>query len=434
MTKSKSFDRNPKHRALYHSLMESIIEDEDAMDKGVADKLKKRKPDDAERDEDTLARPDQGLKRRKTSKDTEQSKKVKSTDTSKGTTKSQPKCTDKSTQLEETVFKSIDTQLPQNLGDDMGKTVDDGPTQNWLSDLVKSEKPSKTFNELMSTPINFTAFAMNRLQISHLIKTDLVGPVNNLLKGTCKSYVELKYNMEEYMVPKLWSPIKVAYDKHAALGTSHWRPKRQRFYRYATNMVSKHDVYSTKRIIAVTNFKVNKWYGYGYLEEIEVQRSDQKLYKFMEGNFPRLHLNDIEDMLLLVESYQKKLNISKPLIHKAGISNLEPYTTYSDPQGFIYLDKLERNRLMYSHELYKFSNGTLISVWDKLKDMDNNLKMGYNSVMPRKRWSNLDKKRSRIMVKDVDRQLLERRLLRSLEKFVGGKEYREDLRLLQRTI
>ncbi|GKF72826.1 hypothetical protein Tco_0208940 [Tanacetum coccineum] len=101
------------------------------------------------------------------------------------------------------------------------------------------------------------------------------------------------------MVPKLWSPIKVAYDKHAALGTSHWRPKRQRFYRYATNMVSKHDVYSTKRIIAVTNFKVNKWYGYGYLKEIEVQRSDQKLYKFMEGNFPRLHLNDIEDMLLL---------------------------------------------------------------------------------------------------------------------------------------
>ncbi|GKF07293.1 hypothetical protein Tco_0041517 [Tanacetum coccineum] len=36
MTKSKSFDRNPKHRALYHALMESILEDEDAMDKGVA--------------------------------------------------------------------------------------------------------------------------------------------------------------------------------------------------------------------------------------------------------------------------------------------------------------------------------------------------------------------------------------------------------------
>ncbi|GJU57992.1 hypothetical protein Tco_1235758 [Tanacetum coccineum] len=77
------------------------------------------------------------------------------------------------------------------------KSVDDGPTQNWLSDLAKSEKPSKSFNELMSTPIYFTAFAMNRLQISDLTKADLVGPVYNLLKGTCKSYVELEYNMEE---------------------------------------------------------------------------------------------------------------------------------------------------------------------------------------------------------------------------------------------
>ncbi|GJU03427.1 hypothetical protein Tco_1113765 [Tanacetum coccineum] len=227
------------------------------------------------------------------------------------------------------------------------------------------------------------------------------------------------------------------------LGTSHWRSKRQTFYGYASNRVSKHDVYPTRRILAVTNVKVNIWYGYGHLEEIEVQRSDQQLYKFMEGDFLRLHLNDIEDMLFLVaqnrffnlkgedivhlaaalrmftrriviqkcvedfqlgvESYQKKLNISRTLTHKAGIFDLVPYTAYSNPQGFIYLDKLERNRLVCSHELYKFSNGTLISVWDKLKDMLNNLEMGYTSVMPRKRWSNLDKKRSRIMVKDIDR-------------------------------
>ncbi|GKF45896.1 hypothetical protein Tco_0135698, partial [Tanacetum coccineum] len=89
---------------------------------------------------------------------------------------------------------------------------------------------------------------------------------------------------------------------------------------------------------------------------------------------------------------------------------------------------------MYTHELYNFSDGTLISVRDKLKDSANNLEFGYNSVMLRKRWSKLDKKRSRIMVKDIDRSLLERRLMRSLEKFVGGREYGEDLRLLQRTI
>ncbi|GKE02428.1 hypothetical protein Tco_1390411 [Tanacetum coccineum] len=85
----------------------------------------------------------------------------------------------------------------------------------------------------------------------------------------------------------------------------------------------------------------------------------------------------VEDLQFGVESYQKKLNISRPLTHKAGINDLEPYTTYSNPQGVIYLDKLERNRLMCSYELYKFSNGTLISVRDKLKDMLNNLEMSY---------------------------------------------------------
>ncbi|GKG28940.1 hypothetical protein Tco_0416305, partial [Tanacetum coccineum] len=88
MTKTKSFERNSKHKALYHALMESILKDGDAIDKGVADKLKKRKPDDADRDEGPPAGPDQGLKKKKTCKETKPSKKAKSTGTSKGTTKS----------------------------------------------------------------------------------------------------------------------------------------------------------------------------------------------------------------------------------------------------------------------------------------------------------------------------------------------------------
>nr|GEW60650.1 hypothetical protein [Tanacetum cinerariifolium] len=109
---ASDLEKNPKHGDLYHALIKSILEDEDAMDKGVVDKLKKRKPDDVDRDEDPYAGPDQGLKRKKTSKDVEPSKKAKSTDTSKCTTKSQPKSTGKSAQAEETVFEDGDTQLP----------------------------------------------------------------------------------------------------------------------------------------------------------------------------------------------------------------------------------------------------------------------------------------------------------------------------------
>ncbi|GJY32581.1 hypothetical protein Tco_0417050 [Tanacetum coccineum] len=58
MIASKTFNKHPKHKALFHALMESILADEDAMDKGVADIQKKRKPDDADRDEDPPAGPD----------------------------------------------------------------------------------------------------------------------------------------------------------------------------------------------------------------------------------------------------------------------------------------------------------------------------------------------------------------------------------------
>nr|GEY05202.1 hypothetical protein [Tanacetum cinerariifolium] len=122
MTKSKSFDRNPKHGDLYHALVESILKDDDAMDK------------------------DQGLKRRKTIKDVKPSKKVKSNDTSKGTTKSQPKSTRKSDQAEERVFEATDTQLPQNLGEDMGKTDEPPIFKDYPKDWFKKPKRPPTPN------------------------------------------------------------------------------------------------------------------------------------------------------------------------------------------------------------------------------------------------------------------------------------------------
>ncbi|GJT97651.1 hypothetical protein Tco_1093169 [Tanacetum coccineum] len=294
ITKSKSFDRNPKHKALYHALMESILKDEDAMDKGVVD-----------------------------NKDAEPSKKVKSTDTSEGTTKSQPKSTGKFAQSKEIVFEAGDTQLPQKLGEDMGKT-DEPPIVNADPkdcDLAKAEKPSKMLNELMSTPINFTAFAMNQLQISDLTKTYLVGPVYNLLKGTCKSYVELECNIEECYKTlndqldknnpegdrytfDLNKPLPLVESRNHLIVLADYFFNNDLPYlqggstdRIYTTSLTKMKV--AKHALLVINVKVNKWYGYGHLEEIEVRRSDQKLYKFMEGDFLRIHLNDIEDMLLL---------------------------------------------------------------------------------------------------------------------------------------
>ncbi|GJY75297.1 hypothetical protein Tco_0480413 [Tanacetum coccineum] len=50
----------------------------------------------------------------------------------------------------------------------------------------------------MTTPIDYTAFAMNCLMLDKIKTADLVDPVFNILKGTCKNCVELEYNVEEW--------------------------------------------------------------------------------------------------------------------------------------------------------------------------------------------------------------------------------------------
>nr|GEX21159.1 hypothetical protein [Tanacetum cinerariifolium] len=89
-------------------------------------------------------------------------------------------------------------------------------------------------------------------------------------------------------------------------------------------------------------------------------------------------------------------------------------TPYQVPQGFTYVDTLGRNRLMRLDELYKFSDGTLTRLRTLLKDITKNIHMEY---LPKRRWSTLEKKRANIMIKAIDKQSKERRMMRSLENF-----------------
>ncbi|GKA79972.1 hypothetical protein Tco_0786568 [Tanacetum coccineum] len=176
----------------------------------------------------------------------------------------------------------------------------------------------------------------------------------------------------EDMVPSLWSPMKIAYDGYAIWGITHW----------------------------VTHVKVMKWYDYGYLEEIEVRRENQKLYKFKEGDFPRLNLCDIDDMMLLL--VQKKItNLERDVIFNLNVA-LRMFTKrvvilkrvedlqlgVKSYQKKLNITKSKTFRLIRLDELYKFSDGTLTSVRSVLYDIASNLRMDY---LPKRRWSNLDK-------------------------------------------
>ncbi|GJS21902.1 hypothetical protein Tco_0450534 [Tanacetum coccineum] len=81
-----------------------------------------------------------------------------------------------------------------------------------------------------------------------------------------------------------------------------------------TNEVNvRKNVYSKHRIIAVKQVsRIMEFFGYTHLEEIIVQRQDDKLYKFREGDFKRLLREDIKDMLLLfVQGKLTNLNVDE---------------------------------------------------------------------------------------------------------------------------
>ncbi|GJY51201.1 hypothetical protein Tco_0442048 [Tanacetum coccineum] len=191
----------------------------------------------------------------------------------------------------------------------------------------------------------------------------MLGPAFRLLKGTCTNYAELEYDFEECykalsetldwenpkggdylfdlskplplithgnciedMVPNIWSHVKVAYDRYALWGISHWREQ------------------------LVTHVKVLRKHRYGYLEEIVVRRADNVLYKFKEDSAHKTMFTRslvirkrVKDIQLRVESYQKKINVTKPDTTRPDLRKRHPYTPYKDPQGFIYVDDYKRN-------------------------------------------------------------------------------------------
>nr|GEZ00587.1 hypothetical protein [Tanacetum cinerariifolium] len=477
-----------EHQEFYDGLIKSYNIDKNFFSSYDVYSLK-RSRDDEDKDEGPFAGSDRGLKKRKTSKDVAPTTSPKTKDSSfrssKGT-KSQLKSFEKSVHAEEPEFEVGDTKTSQgqegNQGNDNDeprtdsasrralfakpshpqdptdpvwnedKTHHKGPTQNWLMTLAASTftgKSLKEFDELMSTPIDFSFYILNGLKNKNLTQEILLGPAFRLLKVTRSNYAELEYDFEECyktfsekldwenpkgsdylfdlskplplimrgnhqsvpieflinndlkylqggvstmtyttsttktkadqydlpgiedMVPNIWSLVKIAYDKYALRGISHWIDQHKTFYAYARGIQSRGDVYSTKRILAVIHVSVMRQHGYVYLEEIVARRADNALYKFKEGDFPRLWINDIEDMLLLVvhnrlinlsgddvadftialrmftrsmviqkrvedlqlrvKSYQKQINITKPDTTRPDLRKTHPYTPYKNP-------------------------------------------------------------------------------------------------------
>nr|GEX69453.1 hypothetical protein [Tanacetum cinerariifolium] len=354
MKGNKSIHRSNEQRNLYKALVEDYESDKIILDtyKDIVT-LKRRRDDDVDKDEEPFARSDWGSKRRREGKEPESVSALKEKAT---------RTTGKSTQGVET---SADDQpiaepsqhpewfsqqkKPQTLDRDWNETLPytHRSIQPKISELAKQTDYRSTFNELMDTPVDFSAFLMNRLKVDTLTPELLARPTYELMKGSCKILVDLKFFLEEiykatrdqldWINPEgqqyphnLLKPLPLIQNSqgHRVISFDHFinndleylcggalsrklrqacsmgnlslGRKRQQFYGFAINRESARDVYSKRRIIAVTELKIVEWHNYKHLDQITVLRDDDKLYKFKEGDFKRLRIQDIEVMLLLL--------------------------------------------------------------------------------------------------------------------------------------
>nr|GFA13172.1 hypothetical protein [Tanacetum cinerariifolium] len=418
--------------------------------------LKRRRDDDDDDDDDQgegpFAGSDRGSKRQREGKETESASALlepatRSIDRYTTGSKSRQASASESAFAEEPVQTTSQIEEPSHpvfeTGAEDQPIVQSSQHPEWFSQPKKTPSPDRDWNKTL--PV---ARGSTQSWISDL--------------GSCNSLTELEYHLEEvykattdqldWVNPKRGRRVtpfayfinndlkylrggassrkyttSVTKTKAADYENIKWIEdlgwKRQQFYGFVVNRESALDV-SKRRIIAVTDLKIVEWHSYKHLDWITVRRDDDKPYNIVIQR-------RVEDLQLGVESYQKKLNLTKTDTYRSDLKRREAYNAYSNPRGFIYQNKDKKNRLMRLDELYKFSDGTLNDVRNALDDRLKGIRMQY---LPQTIWRKCDKDRAAAMIQAIDKMLKTRRIMRSLERFVGRRLYEGDFQMLQRTI
>nr|GFA43247.1 hypothetical protein [Tanacetum cinerariifolium] len=389
MEGNKSIHRSDEQRNLYKALVEAYESDKIILDTyRDTVTLKRRRDDDADKDEEPSAGSDRGSKRRRERKEPESA------------IAPQEKATRSTThEMKEPSHLEFET------GADDQPIAEPSQHPEWFSQQKKPPTPDRDWNETLPA---------THIKVDTLTPELLAGPTYELMKVSCKSLVELEFFLEEV--------YKETTDQ------LDWvNPKGQE---------SARDVYSKCRIIAVTKLKIVKWHSYKHLDWITLTNltvEERFAFNVSLRMFTRSILIQrcVKDLQLGVESYQKKLNLTRPDTYYSDLKRKEAYIAYFNPRGFIYQNKDKHNRLMRIDELHKFSDGMLTDVRTALDDCLKGIQMKY---MPQTIWRKSDKERAATMIQARDKQLKTRRIMRSLERFVGGRLYEGDFRMLQRTI
>nr|GEX07557.1 hypothetical protein [Tanacetum cinerariifolium] len=469
---NKSIQRSDAQKNLYKALVDAYESDKiilDTYEETVT--LKRRRDDDEDKDEEPSAGPDRGSKRRREGKEPESASTLSKTATkstgrsitgsrSRQASTSEPafavEPVQTTSQMEEPSHPEFETELlarptyklmkwsckslielEYHLEEVYKATTDQ-------LDWVNPEGQQYPHNLLQRLPLIPDNRGRRVIPFAHFINKDL-----EYLRGGASSrkytisvtkikaadYRHIKWIKD--LVPRtMWIQEPIDYDKHALWGVSHWGRKCQQFYSFAVNRESARDVYSKRKIVVITKLKIMKWHSYKHLDWITLSNltvEESFAFNVSLRMFTRSIViqQRVEDLQLGVESYQKRLNLTKPDTYRSDLKRREAYTAYSNPRGIIYQIKDKKNKLMRIDELHKFSDGTLNNVRTALDDRLKGIRIRY---LPQTIWRKSDKDRASAMIQAIDKMFKTRRVMRSLKRFVGGRLYEGDFRMLQRTI
>nr|GEX46254.1 hypothetical protein [Tanacetum cinerariifolium] len=291
------------HR-LYHALMEALIEDENAMDKGVADTIKndKRKHHDDDEDEDPPAGPNEAkITKRRITKESESFEKASTTkETPKGKAPSKGFKAGKYASVKEPVEEPIAEVVMDDAGEDV--VHDDDQPQD-----TSEPKTTKTPN--------------------------LKWESNNGEKGVSFGTINKFSKHNVYSIQKI-------------LGVKSVSVKKLHGYDNLEEIVVK------RADCQLYKFKEGDFVDL-HLSDIEdmlLRAVQHKLFHLNESDifdfivalrmFTRTLVikNQVEDLQLGIKSYQKKLNITVPQKTFPEIEFKGLYTPSYKPPGEIYKD------------------------------------------------------------------------------------------------
>nr|GEX51978.1 hypothetical protein [Tanacetum cinerariifolium] len=363
MESNKPIHQSDEQRNLYKALVDAYECDKIILDTYGDTVTLKRHCDDADKDEEPSARSEQGSKRKRKGKEPMSTSAPK-----EKATKTTSKSTKGSKSHQKTASESAPVEEPRQ-------------TTQYLED--PSHQEFKTYT---------------------LTPEFLAGPTYKLMKGSRKSLMELKLFLEEVYKAttdqldwnnpegqqyphNLLKPLPLIPNSrgHRVIPFDHFINKDLEYLhgsassRKYTTSVTKTKAAYYGHIKWIEDLIV-EWLNYMHLDWITVRRDDDKLYKFKEGDFMRLHIQDIKDMLLLLvqgKLTNLTLNLTKPDTYRSDFKRKESYTAYFNSRGFIYQNKDKQNMLMWIEELHKFSDGTLNDVRTALDDRFKGIQMKY---------------------------------------------------------